>query len=434
MKSEAEHLSLHHRKLLSAKLVFIETKRVLEQGVSDSVKRKALASSIDVLFKGLARQIHKDTVSLDDEGLPLDKFLKEAFREFQPVIIQELREDQSTQKRTLTVIQEKIDTICCKRCSHVSDYVCKDGKHDNALVHQTGRCISSVKNIFDATCKVARSYYKQYGDKELTRFLPSVDLSTEYVAEKPHEFPVDYHIGGRTLYIDDKNHHSRITLYLNTKKFDPESFAAIAYVFFHEIISHAFYEVAFKTGKRRYSLPRDCFAEGWMDWVAYKVMGQVFDERRRKYQPYVAAISSLQEHWEHAQLFHLARINEMAYDSDSELQDNARERHIGKQAASSLFSLLLKSKLLPRINPLKVFLGLSFDLNMLATITAEQRDLFIRAMNFLEEHGNFEDDSNPVHYTIAQIVKRYLLDDSKKRLYNLLDEIERFSISESGID
>src|SRR5262249_34228413 len=235
----ASHLLLYHRKILAARLVYLEAILPFENSILDEGKVE-----LDSLDKELTNLIN-EMEGLEDDEVSLDTFLNGVFREFEKYTKKKLdRQRAQSLKEVIPIVRKKVASISCEKCSHLSKQVCDGGRYDDEIVGQKGLCIETLHNIFKIADKAARLYYKSYGEPLLIKHLPGTDLSTEFSINKPHMFPVDYNIGGTTKYCDiTSKPHSRIIFHVCVKDFDSMTFMAFPYVMFHECIAHAFHGI-----------------------------------------------------------------------------------------------------------------------------------------------------------------------------------------------
>src|SRR6266702_3331620 len=148
--------------------------------------------------------------------------------------------------------------------------------------------------------------------------------------------------------------------------------------------------------------PYDAFAEGWMDWVAYRIIEEIIDGRG------VAAelrneIYFPDEQLDLARQFHILRL-----DHEHKCRATyASQLAIGKSAARKFLHLLERlSK--SNADAWQIFLQISLDLNMMLR-SADERATFVRTIQrLLPDPGSF--DLPQQLETLPNIVHKYLQD------------------------
>lgn len=137
--------------------------------------------------------------------------------------------------------------------------------------------------------------------------------------------------------------------------FDWDTYCAVPYVLFHECICHA-YQNLYPGNRERGPIGEDGFLDGWMDWIAFKVLEQEYSENSPQ--------SSI------GAQFHAARIR-------LDPQKPWAHRALGVRTAKKL---LYSLSVLPGSyeNAWQKFMEISCDLDVLVLSTYE-RILLIRA-------------------------------------------------------
>src|SRR5947199_119166 len=142
---------------------------------------------------------------------------------------------------------------------------------------------------------------------------------------------------------------------------------------FQECASHAFHGIFPSSLGRKSPEPYDAFAEGWMDWVAYRIIEEIIDGRG------VAAelrneIYFPDEQLDLARQFHILRL-----DHEHKCRSTyASQLAIGKSAARKFLHLLERlSK--SNADAWQIFLQISLDLNIMLR-SADERATFVRTI------------------------------------------------------
>jgi hypothetical protein len=271
------HLTLAQRKAVSPRIHFFEAthggKTLLDfakEGAAPDFGH--LWDTLTFLAKRGFSEPPSPTDSPDT--IPLDHFLHSLEADFSTSVRPLFKES----PRPLTVslaehLSNGLKSVSCSVCSDKKP-VC-DGTDDDPIVANGGLCILPLKMIFAWATEVATRYYRH--SSPLFRRLPPpiTYLSTAHSRFAKTQYPV----GGTTFYHDGVGGRrvSEIRLALSVNEMDFETYLAIPYVFFHELVCHAFAYTALKTGKRQESEPEDPFAEGWMDFVCMGILSEFLE-------------------------------------------------------------------------------------------------------------------------------------------------------------
>jgi len=200
------------------------------------------------------------------------------------------------------------------------------------------------------------------------------------------------------------------------EKFDIPAYLSSLYALFHECLAHAFHAITPKLSKRAGVLPEDRFVEGWMDWVAMKVLEEVLDGTGLVNLP--SSLRFLPQRRDHAQDLHRARTKT----TGTEISELACQLSTGRSAAMKVFEIL-KNRGAECPDPWSSFLQLSFDLNMMSDFTEDQRESFVTTLDFLEENDH-QVQPNPRHYMLAGIITKYLRNKDIRQFIDSVIELK----------
>lgn len=348
------HIRLTERKALAARLVFAQVVGpqivpFIEQGPSADLEYRSFVQA----FKSTVDRVTNVQIG-SPLTEPLDRFLMSFFDQLASKLQFELRGAYgSTLNGWLEAMRDKAATISCNACSG-SEMVCDtDRSLGDRLVSYRGLCIDPLREMFSVAWGVAKKCYEQHSSL-LKNVVGScrVGFATELALAPPHSFGVNFAVSGLT---DFTKSPTVIKLKVFVAGFDWETYCSVPYVLFHECICHAF-QNAYPRNRERAPADEDGFLDGWMDWVALKMLELEYPENSS------AASVGAQ--------FHAARIG-------LDLHRPWAHRALGVEAAKKLFYTL---KLLPGSyeDPWRPFLEISCDLDVLALSTYE-RTLLIRA-------------------------------------------------------
>lgn len=362
------HLSLWQRKVLSTRLMFLEAAqpakldfvRIGPDAIAKfDMLRHELFTLADEPFKN--RRMHKTG--------PLDAFLQQVLTQFDQYVELRKAPHEDLVEPLAQNFRQKITSIACNYCTPLSQ-VCNgiNPERDAEIVAKGGHCIAPLLDHFRTALEVTKKYYQEFSplfQRLPETHLPDILFSTKFSLEKPHSFPVPFGVGGSTVYEEDPSQPaSHVHLHLQVEEFDWETYMAVPYVLFHECLSHAFYGVGPIDYPREEPEPDDMFTEGWMDWVAFRILEEVI-ERKGPAGEWTYALLFSDEQHSIGRRFHDSRYEHHStkrYNDSSAYSPDLLE--YGRKAAKRLAYLLAQS--FPGLNedPWTAFLNISLDLNL----------------------------------------------------------------------
>ncbi|MFZ0749468.1 MAG: hypothetical protein WAM70_08930 [Pyrinomonadaceae bacterium] len=347
---------------------------------------------------------------LKDNQIPLDEALRVLLDRLhlsaqpdllgKPQLLQDLR----------IALDNGANGMRCVACSQFRPVVCNGSNKDDVIVSAGGACLAPLREMFEIAHHTARHYYTTVGT--IMPGNPDVFLATEPWPGKPHDFPVDYYVNGLTSYVDSPGKtQARVSLIIPAELFDTATYLSTLSVLFHECIVHAFHALnppVIRVGPK----PEDRFIEGWMDWISHQVLVEVLGGTGQVGQP---SFGFLNLRRAHAEDFHNARIRYW----DSAPAALARERYTGRSVAEKVLNVL-KSRRDLSADPWHKFLQMSFDLNMMSNFDHNQRQIFVRVLDFLDDDR--QDNASPRHQILSGIISNYLRHNN---LSDFVDQILR---------
>ncbi len=289
-------------------------------------------------------------------------------------------------------VRTALEAVNCVACAG-ADRVCRGSKLvDDDVVATRGACLEPFNRIFEFARPATLQCYEHYSSVPAPQ-LRAVDvyLSTDILEKRPNLFYCP-RIDGATTYHDKGTQQtSEVGLHLDRSSLDPWSVWTIPYLFFHELVCHAWQGIVSgnnpvaRTADDTTS-PDDYFAEGWMDHVAIRILESA---QHGKFGPY----PSLQfAPCPELRLQHVAqgwRVSDERGDNDGyylrqaedDLENDVSLRraaiHHG-QCAAAWFEQQLDREA-PAGKSVDLFLRLSFGLNVEAGI-ADDRQQFVLNM------------------------------------------------------
>ncbi len=392
-----EHIPLSERKQLCARIVYLDATEPLAREAK-ARHPEDFAYLQDRFFSMIDRNVDQPS-----KTYPLDKFLRDSFARFDPTL-NEPTVPKSLGDSIRTALESRVRQVDCAACSHKCSLtsICDDGAHDHQLVAGCGLCIRPLREMFDLAEAVARMYYEKYAKLE-TQY-PKVIFSTHFKRDpkKLHDFPVDFYITGKTQYMRC-GERVQIQLILTPKAFNLATYAATPYVMFHEFIAHAFTALYPEPPDSLKCSAQDHFGEGWMDFVALKVMQEVFDgvgpaASLRSRMPF------LTQGIRQAETFHNARVD---WTADNASKDSPYIS-LGADAAKYFFDLLkTRFNITKAEEQLEVFYRMSFEINLITDTDAARKDAFVTMIDELS-HLPAVGERTANESLILDIIARYL--------------------------
>jgi hypothetical protein len=399
------HIPIDKRKIIAARLIFFEAAEpfALEASLNGAETQfNSFRTIYHTLFDAEAKKSpHTD---------PLDKFLTATLAAVKIPGHALFTHHLSLFDSIWNEIEKKAGSMSCGSCSHILPQVCDGGHFDNEIVAHKGYCIKPLHALFDLARKVTDIYYRQYAT--LASTYPPITFSTGFCSSKEtlHDIPVALYVSGVTEF-PQEGHVTQVKLRIIPELFDRQTYAANLYVLFHECIAHAFHAIS-PSAVGRTPLPAfDQFSEGWMDWVAFKVLEEFTSNRgpARKLLPknpfFYECISKGRE-------YHDARMNFQ----HAGCSIYTKLLFAGATAARNLLSLLENKYPADPDNALKEFYALSFNLNMLHEKNKDKKAAFVSLVMDLPA------DWQPVSYRhelTFSILNKYL---QHKDINVLLDQ------------
>ena len=404
-----KHMLLPSRKALAARLVHIEASLPLEGQFNND---NALGTYRELDFK-LGRILEEESKKQRKNRLNNNnEILDASLNHFLGRLRKHARADLEDHPRLYKILRRAMSAeakkMACVPCSTRAPQVCDGGKYDDELVSLGGACVAPLKEMFELARDIAVHYYKTYGT--LMSGNPEVVFVTRYENDKPHDFPVDFYVGGLTDYADSPLlTRARVALLIQSEHFDTATYLSSLYALFHECFVHAFQGITPKIPKRTAAKPEERFTEGWMDWVAIKVLEKVLDGEASV--PF-SNLRFIPEKRAHAQDFHRARIKT----TGAQISQYAGQLSNGAKTAEKVLRVF-ENYPKPGFDPWRSFLQLSFDLNMMSDFTADQRDNLVGALQYLEENRQR-------HTILCRKITKYLVDNNLREFIDAMQQLK----------
>lgn len=392
-------LTLRQRKTLCARTIILDwLKRYEVQFAVDrgGIELDGIVSDLLDLANQPMSPSEAATREFQRDNFRLDQFLS--------VLSESIRNHASTPnvsrreglRGLLERANEELAGINCARCSQ---HICNGTSADNSAVYQPGACIREYREIFESCLAETHRLYRENCPAFAPMQLPEAFLSTQYYQE-PHEFSVCKSVGGTTKYQDANRPTSLVVLRMRVDDLDLKSHDAVAYILFHECICHVFQGLRGRAGPRLETHPDDIFAEGWMDWVAVRVLEEIV----------------LRQAWHNDYLntgvdFHRARSS---FDNVSPSVKRSRiPVRLGADTAERFYRLLHR---LFGGEALAIFLRISLSMNLEADIN-EQRKAFVwQLSSSLTPKRGVEDLQ--AQGRIGEMVRNYISQNDLRVLLN----------------
>lgn len=391
----APHIPLPQRKALSGRLAFFDAYleneiEILEGDEISSVDRFRNhlfeQFDLDAQRDNEQRESERASASPRDPLLPLDESLRNSIAIVEDSVATTLRLPHNSiiLTRVLPTLEGRAAGISCAECGSSTGTTICDGvsePQDDITVSRGGACIAQLHRMFMVASEAASAYYSRFSTLFSTIAVPPVVLSTQYESTpvNGHYSPSGTPAGAVTIY-DPRLQRSQVRLHLPVQSLDLRTYVGLQYLLFHECISHAFHGLHPNPGSRTSTKPYESFAEGWMDWVSYKIFEEV-----------VRGTGFLGNRWmdqivgrnafEIATTLHSRRIELIPG------RNGSAQVLLGAAVASITFNFIKNlyqdEYLEPADGYRDAFFRLSFDLNLLGDISTENRDAFVRAMRRL---------------------------------------------------
>ncbi len=366
---DPSHLDLAQRKALCARLIALRATRpkelaFLRAGVEDEFR--------EIELRVLNRSAKGLTDSPNTERL--DSFVRRTVQDLRTELQPYLKYRQSQVfVDWIEEVENNAKEVDCLRCSPPPGVICDGSDADHVIVNSGGRCIQGVRQVFDDALRNTVRFYQRFSTLYGGSRLPEVQLSTCYYQDKPHPFPIQYYVSGATRYHDSNSELlSEVRFNVFPKNFDWDSYLASYYVFLHECVCHVFQGIH-TTGLRDVTEPSDPFAEGWMDWISFTMLQDLFAARSGvPSTPFSEDLGQQRVAFN----FHDTRLDFRRSDR-SEYSANWAT---GKEAAQQLLSLFARLRERGMPSSRTLLLRFSFDFN-LSAYPSKQRELFVWHVN-----------------------------------------------------
>ncbi len=258
-----EHLALAWRKVLNARIGVL---KATARRWADARVRNIASEFGQLESHLLLRAAQLQNTSPDNEILPVALARISTALNVQSVTgIQDSLLDQ-----VLLDVSAELEGVVCLHCGASPACVA-----DPRIVELHGSCIRSFREGMELAQAEARAWYEKFLPGCL-QTAPLIEFSTLLVCNPPDSIPVAKYVSGKTSFADTTELRSEVQLLVHVADVDLESYHAAAYILFHELICHAYQGIRGATRNRdRRTRETDSFAEGWMDWIAFRIFTDV---------------------------------------------------------------------------------------------------------------------------------------------------------------
>jgi hypothetical protein len=405
------HIPLDRRKIIAARLIFFEAAEPLALNAAQSGAANAFNN-----FRNLYHSYFDWAANESEPSAALDQFLLDTLGRIKAPSEALFSKYLPLFKSIWTAIELNAKQMACQLCSHLPHQICDNGDYDAEIVHKRGHCIKPLRRMFTLASDVAQTYYSNYA--KLNPVRPDVVFATGFCnsREELHDFPIPYSVTGVTEF-PSRGQVSRVKLRFVPASFDWDTYAANLYILFHECVCHAFHAITPTCLDRKPLPPFDTFAEGWMDWVAYKVLEEVLNGQG----PAAHLVSNLNlppDCFSRASRYHEARRDFR----DPKRSKYASFAYMGSDAAKRLLAFFEKHLYKGEAaKALEKFYRLSFDITMLRVENDTKKGAFVALVGCLPE------DARPQNYTqemAIRILEQYIAHEDAAALldqaYNVI--------------
>jgi hypothetical protein len=389
------HIGSRKRKELCGRLFYFDTIQPHKENSSQVGVVPALDALQQALFVFIAEELN------NPNGNSNDSFLSHLISRFSRIAEPGLENYPQLLETVKRAAQKRGKEISCSNCSSTIPVA-----NSEEIVGSKGCCMSPLRQMFEIAYETTRIYYSKFTTHPSTTF-PDVIFSTKHSRDMSdlHDLPLPFAITGSTEYCSlGEQYWSEVNLKMCIEEFDFDSYMAIPYILFHECIAHAFHGIIPSPLARKPSEPEDGFAEGWMDFVAFKIMEELM-QRKGPARHLASKVKFTDEHHHRSYKLYFSRVD-LNIKHPYKPSKYAIHRKFGHNAASKIYRVLER---LPESykHSWKVFLQMSFDLNMLQSFEPAQRQQFIALINNLVKPGEID---TPRHCEIVPIIRKYLKD------------------------
>ena len=414
------HAKLKHRKAICAKTIFfkwlsgyeIELARINPKGCS-------------AITDWWVPRCDNELIKVRD-NVTLSHFLKELINDFEAQYNYYFQRENAI--KYFNILKSKVHAIDCNKCS---PRICDGSIGDNDICSE-GQCFDSFIKIFYWTKKITLEKYEKYSLIFPKKNVPDLIFCTNSSIKKPHEIDISVFIASKLEFVDHPpNGISRIVLVFNTGSLSRDCLYYIPYMLFHECVAHAYKSTVGPKGYKRgkdFPLehePYNPFDEGWMDYVAYRIILKILDEiwREKRDCPDEIDISLIEKYKNATQFILSARESQQNYVADQESADYWN-RYLGYGAARR-FERFLKKFPGTKALSWNYFLQTSFDFNLLA-LNNKQKEKIPEIIYDLLSAQSTEEDLSP-----EQIERLRRFTDAFRKyfegapIYVFFDELEK---------
>jgi hypothetical protein len=263
-------------------------------------------------------------------------------------------------------------------------------------------CKASLHQMFDFAHQVTKTYYGAYSSYSRS-VPPAVTFDTKLYRNSIHDLPIKCSVSGAVRF--PPSHHgacSEVQLLLHIDDFDPDSYLTVPYVLFHECIAHIYQGILPTPVNRQVNDPDDEFAEGWMDFVAFKIFEELYNGKGPA-KGLLSQMNITQEHHHRSYNLHFSRI-ELNVEPPNRQSIYAIRRRSGHEAAGKVLRVL-ERLCQSETQAWETFLRISFDMNLSQKFERLQKQFFVAIINNLSRPGAID---SPHHCDIVRVIHKYL--------------------------
>lgn len=389
------HVGSDVRKMLCGRLLYLNTVQVHKEQFS----KCGADGTIDSLRQTVLTYIDKYKGQNGGGAAVSDNFIGDLFTYLLDIAEPALRPHPSAFKFLKTTIDTSRGQITCTNCT-----VPAAPLRLGAAVSTSNCCKASLHQMFDFAHEVTKIYYGAYSVYSRCT-PPAVTFDTKLYRDSKsvHDLPIKCSVSGAVKFASLANGPcSEVQLLLHVDDFDLDSYLTVPYVLFHECIAHVYHGILPTPKNRQVNEPDDEFAEGWMDYVAFKIFEEIYAEKGPAKQ-LLRKVKITQEHHHRSYNLHISRI-ELNVDPPSKQSMYAIRRRSGHTAADKV-RRVLERLCESDAQAWKTFLQMSFDLNLSQKFEPLQRQLFVAIINNLSKPGEID---SPRHCDVVRVINKYL--------------------------
>lgn len=376
--SVPEHLPLQHRKTLCGRVRIFEAMRPWQRVVTLSNGAHAFVN----LRNDLAEKVTYE--SQKHQETSLDAFIHSLIPMLGPkvrAVAGDMPEDYYLDQIEVAV-ERQLTEISCQNCSG-SETICTGYcPADDEIVVQGGACLHPFKEQFEFIREAVLHKYQQLCQGADSLDHVDVFLSTNLLSNST-PFRYCERASAAAHYRDSSERRiTEVRLLLDPGMIDSASFLAVPYLFFHELVCHAWQGTDANLAVSRNEIANtradDSFAEGWMDAVAW----HLFESTVERFATNVPCLQD--EHRELGFEVHrerrvatanqTSRLSPIAHDSQARMQAMIQ---LGVSAAQKFFRFLRDHE--NGFIAEEAWLKISFALNLRGDIV-DKRQEFVTAV------------------------------------------------------